>query len=182
MLGLSIMTLSIAFKLSFLSKVYKGRQKPLKLTLTLLSVYYPKITTSILLLKSFAIPLSQTIKMRFILASTLTLAAAAAARPAENSSGKKHDLVNLQQQCGDLTISCCSQVVVQGNDGTNGLALAGVLGTVTGTLTGTVSNANSVCGQPGLSIGTITGALTGASRMSPTPRSRQFRFRDKYQG
>jgi hypothetical protein len=149
------MVLSIAFKIS---KLYKGRQKPLKLTLTLLSVCCLKITSS-------SISLSRTIKMRFILASTLTLAATAAAMPAENSSQKKPDLERLQQQCGDLTISCCSQVVVQGNGSPNGLGLSGILGTVTGTLTGSVSNTNSVCGQPGLTITSMVGNLIGASRM-----------------
>jgi hypothetical protein len=109
--------------------------------------------------------------MRFIFASTLTLAAAAAALPTENSLGKKHDLVKLQQKCGDLTISCCSQVVIQGNGGTNGLGLEDVLGSVTGTLTGTSTASNSVCGQPGLSITTMIGNLIGASRMFHSPSS-----------
>jgi len=60
--------------------------------------------------------------MRFAFTGALTLAAAAAALPTEHSSGHKVDLAHLQQKCGDLTISCCTQVVVEDN-GTSGSSI-----------------------------------------------------------
>ena len=110
-----------------------------------------------------------TTKMRFAFTGALTLAVAAAALPTEHSSGHKADLTHLQQKCGDLTISCCTQVVVEGN-GSSGssIDIQGMLGTVISTLTSISSSSNAVCGAPGLAIGSVIGTITGVSRMFPS--------------
>lgn len=98
--------------------------------------------------------------MRITFAGMLPFAVAAVALPAENSSPNKLD--GMQQKCGDLNISCCTQIVIEGNGSSgSGLGLEGVLSTITGTLTGTPSTSNSVCGAPGLSVGTLIGNLLG---------------------